>query len=179
MREYFEASSRVPVLCATLLSTLILVVAVFPSLPISGEMIDVKAGYTHAEALAALDGYGEAGRRAYVWASLTLDTLLPIVYASFLGGLVYRFRPTERLWRLAYLPLAAVVIDLGENVQIFLMLTRYPDIPAAQVASASLFTLSKGYAFLICLALATTLAVVAGGRRARAGLRNRSSARGR
>lgn len=59
------------------------------------------------------------------------------------------------------------------------MLTRYPDIPAAQVASASLFTLSKGYAFLICLALATTLAVVAGGRRARAGLRNRSSARGR
>ncbi|WP_420615804.1 hypothetical protein [Candidatus Palauibacter sp.] len=132
-------------------------------------------GYTHSEALAALDGYGEAGRRAYAWASLTLDTLLPAASASFLAGLIYRFRPTERMWRLAWLPVAAGVIDLGENVQIFLMLIRYPDISAGQVASASLFTMLKGYAILICLTLAIPLVVVAVGRRIGARTRDRTS----
>ena len=178
MRKYFEAASKAPALCATLASSLVLVMAVFPSLPIGGEMLDAKRGYAHPETLAALEGYGEAGRRAYAWASLTLDTLLPTLYASFLGGLVYRCRPTEQLWRLAYLPLAAGVIDLGENVQIVVMLTRHPDISAGQVAIASMFTLCKGYAVVICLALATTLTIVAGVRRAREGLRNRKSAPG-
>ena len=132
MREYFEACSRVPMLCATLVLVLILVVAVFPALPIGGEMLDVRGGYTYPEALAALEGYGEAGRRTHAWTSVTLDTLLPVVYASFLCGLIYRCRPTERLWRLAYLPLAAGLIDLGENIQIVLMLTRYPNISAGQ-----------------------------------------------
>ena len=175
MRKYFEASGRAWVLCSTLVSALILLVVVFPVLPVGGEMLDVMDGYTHSEALAVLEGYGEAGRRVYALASLTLDTLFPVVYASFLAGLIYRFRPTERMWRLAWLPPAAGVIDLGENVQIVLMLTRYPDISAGQVAVASLFTTLKGYAFSICLALAISLAVVAAGRRVRARTQGRTS----
>ena len=178
MRRYLEASSRAPALLVTLASTLILVAAVFPALPIGGEPLDARAGYTHAEALAALEGYGEAGRRTHVWASLTLDTLLPVAYASFLAGLIYRYRPAERSWMLAYLPLAAGAIDLGENVQVVLLLTRYPDISAGQVAAASLFMLSKRYAIVACLALAIALALVAGVRRARAGVRDRTGVRG-
>ncbi len=175
MRRLFEASSAAWVLLATFASALILLAVVFPALPVGGEMLDVMRGYTSSEALAALDGYGEAGRRAYAWASLTLDTLLPAAYASFLAGLIYRFRPTERMWRLAWLPPAAGVIDLGENIQIVLMLMRYPDISAVQVASASLFTMLKGYAILICLMLAISLAVVAVGRRIGAWIRDRTS----
>lgn len=169
MRRCLEVAGRTPVLAATLISTVILVFAVFPAVPIGGETLDTRAGYTFAEVVSLMEGYGEERRRVYAWASGTLDTVLPLVYVSFLCGLVYRLRPTERLWRLAYLPLAAGMLDLGENVQIILMLTRYPDISAAQVASASWFTLSKAYALSICLALAITLAIVAAARRSRPG----------
>ena len=137
MREYFEFVSRTLVLSATLIAVLVLLVAVVPALPIGGEMLDVKAGYTYPEVVAAMEGYGEQGRRVYAWSSGTLDTLLPVVYVSLLAGLVYRLRPTERLWKLAHLPLAAGVLDLCENVLIILMLTRYPDVSARQVAGAS------------------------------------------
>ena len=165
MRTYFEFVSTTPVLGATLMSSLILVVAVFPALPIGGEMLDVKSGYTYREAVVALESYGEQGRRVYAWSSATLDALLPVVYVSLLAGLVYRFRPTERLWTLAYLPIGAGVLDLCENIQIILLLVFYPDLSARQVASASLFTLSKGYALSICLALAVALAAVSAVRR--------------
>ena len=175
MRELFESASRTRVLSATLVTVLVLLVAVFPALPIGGEMLDVRAGYTYPEAVAAMESYGEQGRRVYAWSSGILDTLMPVVYVSFLAGFVYRFRPTERLWRLAYLPLAAGVLDLSENVQVVLMLTRYPDVSTWQVASASLFTLSKQYAILICLALVMTLAAASAVRRARHGYRDGAS----
>ncbi len=175
MRQYVEAASRTPVLSATLVAMLVLLVVVFPALPIGGEMLDVKTGYTYTEAVAAMESYGERGRQVYAWSSATLDVLLPVVYVSFLTGFVYRFRPTERLWRLACLPLAAGVLDLCENVQVVLMLTRYPDVSAEQVTVASWFTLSKGYAVLLCLLLAITLAAVAAVRRVRHGLRGRAA----
>lgn len=162
MRKYFEAVSTTPVLGASLAATLILLLAVFPALPIGGEMLDVKSGgYTHAEAVAALESYGEAGRRTYAWSAATLDTLLPLAYVSLLAGLVYRFRPTERLWTLALLPVGAGVADLGENLSIILLLVSWPDVSAGQVATASLFTLSKGYAGSLSLALAVAPAPVA------------------
>ena len=61
MREYFEFVSRTWVLSATLATVLILVLSVFPALPIGGEMLDVKAGYTYPEVIAAMESYGEQG----------------------------------------------------------------------------------------------------------------------
>ena len=160
MRGYFEFASRTPVLVA-LFATKILLSAVFPNLPIGGDMLDVKKlGYTFDEAETALKGYGEQGRRVYAWSSATLDTVFPVVYASFLAGFVYRFRPGECLWWLAYLPVAAGVLDLCENVQIILMLCQYPNISAGQVASASLFTLSKWSTIFVCSALAVTFVAI-------------------
>ena len=175
MRQYVEFASRTPVLGATLVAMLVLLVVVFPALPIGDEMLDVKTGYTYAEAVAAMESYGERGRQVYAWSSATLDVLLPVVYVSFLAGFVYRFRPTERLWKLACLPLAAGVLDLCENVQVVLMLTRYPEVSAGQVAVASWFTLAKGYAFSMCLLLAITLAAVAAVRRVLHGFRDHAA----
>ncbi len=171
MQAYFEFVSRAPVLGTTLVAGLLLLVVVFPALPIGGDLLDVRSSYTYDEAVAALEGYGEQGRRVYAWASATLDTVLPVIYVSFLAGLVYRFRPSERLGWLAYLPVAAGVLDLGENVQIICMLLHYPDISAGQVASASVFTLSKGYAVSVCLALAVILLALSAGRRVVHGMR--------
>ena len=126
MRSTLDFASRTPILGGALLSTLILLFAVFPALPIGGEMLDVSPGYSHEEVIAAMESYGEQGRRVYAWSSATLDTLLPLVYVSLLAGAIYRFRPTERSWRLASLPVAAGALDLGENIQIIVMLDRLP-----------------------------------------------------
>ena len=166
MRTYLDFVNGTLLLGATLVAALILV-ALIQALPVGGEMLDVKAGYSHEDAVAAMEGYGEQGRRVYAWSAGTLDTLLPLVYASFLAGVIYRFRPTERYWRLACLPLLAGALDLGENVQIILMLAGYPDVSAGQVASASLFTTLKSYALLLSMALAVSLAIAAAVRRGR------------
>lgn len=166
MKAYLDFVGGTLVLGATLIATLA-IVAVVQALPVGGELLDEKAGYTHEEAVAAMEGYGERGRRTYAWSAATLDTLLPLVYASFLAGAVYRLRPAERFWALAWLPLAAAALDLCENVQIIVMLTGYPDVSAGQVASASLCTMLKSYALLLSLALTVVLAIAALVRRGR------------
>lgn len=97
----------------------------------------------------------------YVWSRATLDTLFPLVYVSLLAGLIYRFRLTPRLSALAYLPVGVGTIDLCENIQIISLTILYPNVSAVQVASASLFTVSKLIALSICLTLAVTLSAVA------------------
>ena len=164
MRRYFELAGRPAVLVLTFLATVVLL-AVFPAIPVGGELLDVRSGYGYDEAMAALAGYGAEGRRLYIWSSATLDTLLPVVYATFLAGLVYRFRPSERLRALAWFPVALGALDLCENAQIIAILVQFPDVSEAQVASASAFTVAKTFAFAACFAYALVVVVVAVARR--------------
>ncbi|MDE2976684.1 MAG: hypothetical protein OXU63_04090 [Acidobacteriota bacterium] len=165
MKKWFEFASQTRVLAATFVLTLVFLFVVFPALPVNGELLDYKSSYTHDEAMAAMEEYGPEGRRVYAWASPTLDTLFPIVYVSFFAGLIYRCRPTERLWWLAFIPVAAGIVDLGENIQITAMLIQYPDVSPAQAAGASLFTQIKGYNGPIYQILALLLLALAGVRR--------------
>ena len=166
MRRYFELAGRSPVLVLTFLATVALLV-VFPAIPVGGELLDVRSGYGYDEAMAALAGYGADGRRLYVWASAILDTLLPVAYASFLAGLVYRFRPSERLRVVAWFPVALGALDLCANAQIIAMLVQYPDVSEAQVATASASTVAKSFAFAACFAYAVVVVLVAAARRLR------------
>ena len=163
----FEFTARVPVLVVTAAVSAALIALLFPALPIGGELLDGRFGYTLEEALAAMAGYGEEGRRVYAWASLTADTLLPVAYACCLAGLVYRLRPKDDLWVLACLPVVAGVLDLCENGQIVAMLIQFPDVSAGQATTASLFTQMKGCAVLASLATVALLAGLALVRRIR------------
>jgi hypothetical protein len=55
-------------------------------------------------------------------------------------GILYRFRPVERLWALAWIPVIAGVWDLCENAQLTALLLMYPAVGETQVAWASFFT---------------------------------------
>ena len=166
MRKYFEYASANRTLLLTLTVTLVFLFLVFPNLPIGGEMLDVKPGYTHTEAMAAMDDYGAEGRTIYAWSSAVLDTLFfPLIYVTLFAGLIYRFRPTEGIWLLAFVPVIAGIWDVGENVQIVVMLIQYPDIGETQVAWASAFTSIKGNLVLICLLLGLGLPSLAMSRR--------------
>ena len=144
MRGCFEFAGRTPTLLATFVATAVFLFVVFPNLPINGEMLDLKSGYTYDEAMASMEQYGPDGRTTYAWASMLLDTLFPLVYVTLFAGLIYRFRFTEGTWWLAFVPVVAGVWDLLENVQITALLLGYPDVGPAQVASASAFTMVKG-----------------------------------
>ena len=161
LTRWIEFTAKTPILLTTAFIAVMLLVVMFPALPIGGELLDARFGYTHAEVVDALAVYGADGRHVYLWASLTLDTLLPVAYAALLAGLVYRLRPKDRLGALSIVPLAAGVLDLGENAQIAAMLVGYPDVSRVQVAVASLFTQAKVIALLASLALVGTLVVLA------------------
>ena len=165
MKRYFEFASRTRTLLVTLVATAVFLLLVFPNLPINGEMLDMKPGYSYDEAMAAMEGYGSDGRTTYAWGSMVLDTLFPLVYVTFFAGLIYRFRLTEGTWWLAFVPVVAGVWDLGENVQITAMLVGYPDVGPGQVASASAFTTVKGYIGPVYQILGIGLLLVASVRR--------------
>ena len=166
MKRYFEFAGRTRTLLVAFVATAAFLFLVFPNLPINGEMLDVKPGYSYDEAMASMEEYGPDGRTTYAWGSILLDTLFPLVYVTFFAGLIYRFRLTERTWWLAFLPVGAGIWDLMENVQITAMLIGYPDIGPAQVASASAFTTVKGYIGPVYQILGIGLLLVALVRRA-------------
>lgn len=162
MRSYFEFAGRTRTLAITFAATAAFLVVVFPSLPIGGEMLDMKPGYSHEEAMASMTEYGPDGRTTYAWASAVLDTLFPIFYVTFFAGLIYRFRPTEGTWILAFIPVIAGLGDLAENAQITAMLLQFPNVGAGQVAWASAFTMVKGWIIPVYMVLGLGLSLVAG-----------------
>lgn len=142
-RKFFQFAAGTKPLVFTFIGVLVMVLLVFPALPVGGELLDVKLSYSLADVQAAMLQYGPHGRAVYALASPTVDTLFPLLYVTFFAGLLYRFRPTERLSVLAFIPVFAGVWDLCENAQIVTLLLQYPDLSAKQVAIASFFTSAK------------------------------------
>lgn len=142
-RKFFEFAAGTKPLIVSFIGVLLMALLVFPMLPVGGELLDVKLSYSLADVQAAMLQYGPQGRAVYALASPTVDTLFPILYVTFFAGLLYRFRPSERLWPLAFIPVFAGAWDLCENAQITTLLLQFPDISARQVALASFFTSVK------------------------------------
>lgn len=138
--RYFRFASRTPVLLASGAGVLVWLLLVFPSLPIGGDMLDIREGYSYSELQAAMEQYGSSGRRVYAWSSATLDTIFPALYVTLFAGLLTRLRPSDRWTWLAWIPVFAGLWDLCENAQIVAMLLMYPDVGVTQVAWASFFT---------------------------------------
>ncbi|MYI70259.1 MAG: hypothetical protein F4103_16490 [Boseongicola sp. SB0673_bin_14] len=164
MVRHLEFAARTKVLAVTLACGLTLAFAVFPNLPIGGPSIDSQPGYDLDRLTVLMEMYGERGRRVHAWASLTLDVLFPVVYATFLAGLVWRCRPARILGWLALLPVAGALFDLVENVQVAAMLFRYPEIGEGQAALASAFTAMKWNVLTATLVVAAAFAAWAAGR---------------
>lgn len=141
LRRYLGLASLTPILIASGIGMVLNMVA-FQALPVvGGDLIDQLPGYTYAEIMDKLEGYGPEGRRIYALASPTLDTLFPILYVTFFAGLIHRLRPTPVA--LALVPIVLGVWDLFENAQITAMNLTYPDVSESLASSASLFTRVK------------------------------------
>lgn len=142
-QKYFEFAAGTWPLVISFTGVLLMLLLVFPALPVNGELIDLKLHYTLADIEAAMRQYGPQGRAVYALASPTVDTVFPLLYVTFFAGLIYRLRPAQRLWVVAFIPVVAGLWDLCENAQITALLLQYPDISARQVTTASIFTSIK------------------------------------
>ncbi len=142
MKSFLELISTNRILWINGLLSLLFIAVIIPYATSDIEILDLREnGYDHAEVMAAMEAYGADGRIQYIWSTLTLDTLFPLSFCSLCAGLIYRFTPI--LKQLAYLPLIALLIDYGENIQIITMLSQFPNIGTAQAEWASLTTQTK------------------------------------
>lgn len=166
-RRFFEFAAGTSALLVSFCGVMLMMLLVFPSLPIHGEMIDLKLHYDLAQIQTLMLQYGADGRAVYALASPTLDTLFPMLYVTFFSGLLYRFRPTEPLWVVAFIPVFAGAWDMCENIQITVMLLQFPDLGAGQVGVASFFTSVKHLLSAVYESMAVVFLVIFVARRLR------------
>jgi len=142
----------------TLVATLIFflfVALVAPGQAQKAEEVSGEAGtpdlsffYTPDDLYHMAESYGEQGRQDYVRARFTFDLAFPLVYTFFLvtaiSWLFGRAFPPGSRWQYANLaPLAAILLDFGENITTSLVMARYPAQTPIIAALAPVFTATK------------------------------------
>lgn len=87
-----------------------------------------RHGYTAEEALAAVEAYGDEGRRLYLLQETTLDLLFPATYAVLLGSAIALGMAALRWSGWAWLPCAVPFVGAGfdylENACVVMLLLR-------------------------------------------------------
>jgi len=112
------------------------------------ESPDTSLFYTAGDLSRMAETYGEQGRLAYIRARFSFDLLWPLVYTAFLCtaiSWVYRkaFDPHSPWQRMNLVPLAAMLLDLLENISTSLVMAQYPAPVPLAAALAPFFTLAK------------------------------------
>ena len=69
LRKYLEFAAGTRVLLLSFLGVLVMMLLVFPALPVNGELIDLKWSYTLTDIQAAMAPYGPRGRAVYALAT--------------------------------------------------------------------------------------------------------------
>ncbi|MFQ5445390.1 MAG: hypothetical protein ACE5FF_00500 [Saprospiraceae bacterium] len=113
------------------------------------KLLDMMpAGYNLEYVNSFFNTLGEKGRDAYLFNQIPVDLIYPFLFGISNCLLMAYFlhklnRLNGPLFYLCLLPLAAGILDYGENVGIITMLTNYPEISDLSVTTANIFTVSK------------------------------------
>jgi hypothetical protein len=99
--------------------------------------------YTPKEVREYFDKIGSNGRDLYARTQLTLDLLFPLFYAGFLAALTARLGPPGVARFLIWLPVAAALMDVGENVMLAHLARRYNGAESGLATMTAVFTVAK------------------------------------
>ena len=122
---------------------------------LGADIIDVlRGGYDADMVQERFLIYGEAGRALYARAALSLDVVYPLAYSTFFACLIVMGAVSSRARYLVIVPIVAALLDLGENIGIYLLLTNFPDITDPQIARASTLTVAKWWMVVLMLLVA-------------------------
>jgi hypothetical protein len=127
--------------------------------------LDVRGFWNADEARALLQSCGPAGRTAYVQLELA-DQLFPAIAGAALvlatAALLHRIGP--RAWPLLVPAIATTVLDYAENIAVWTLLARWPEVPAVVAAIGGPVSAAKqALGFLAHGVLLAALAVAAVG----------------
>lgn len=118
---------------------LILIVLMFPLLPVFGKAIHMNENmisldsskiYSPETIHAILTDWGDKGRIRQIWFHFTWDLVFPVLYFFFIGFLVSwfakrGFRPGSKMQKMNLLAMVAAV-DLLENISLLVLVIIYP-----------------------------------------------------
>ena len=127
------------------------------------KTLDITYGYDLNHVQNLFDRFGIEGRAAYWEIETEVDMIYPFLYNGlllvFLYLLLKQLKP--QCIKFCYLPMIALVCDLGENMMILTMLWVKPFyIMNWQVVIASCFTVTKITIAMVCLFLVLLLFVI-------------------
>ena len=122
---------------------------------LGADIIDVlRGGYDADMVQERFLIYGESGRALYARAALSLDVVYPLAYSTFFACLIVMGAVSSRARYLVIVPIVVALLDLGENISIYLLLTNFPDMTEAQIARASALTVAKWWMVVLMLLFA-------------------------
>ena len=108
---------------------------------IFSNMLDLELFYSKEDVVRNFNELGPDGRSVYVFSSLILDTLYPILYTSLiLGAYVKLFKSSGVI---LFIPLIAFSFDILENLQITRLVLNFPNVNETHVFLASMSTSFK------------------------------------
>ena len=107
--------------------------------------------YTPSEVIRVLKSFSAQGRLNYLFLSRYLDSILPLIYASLLLGLILRLTPNPNSsfdWKiyqgiLIILSLCFALFDYAEKYLASQMLVSYLNVSVQYLGWASMFMISK------------------------------------
>ena len=113
------------------------------------NMLDLEFFYNEGTVAKYFDAMGSDGRSVYIFSSLILDTIYPILYTSLiLGAYVKLFKSSQAI---LFLPIAAFSFDILENIQITILNLNFPNINETHVYFSSMTTSAKWIAVLFAI----------------------------
>lgn len=120
-----------------------------------GALFDTKIPSSTTDLYERLEGYGDEGRKEYIFRNLTTDVLLPLAMlpALFMGSrrLNRRFALRVTGSVLLALPFAYVALDLVENFTVISLITHYPERQLELASALPIVTMLKRFAVFTSL----------------------------
>jgi len=117
----------------------------FQNLPneIYPNMLDLLFGFNALDVKNTFETLGETGRIQYVYSSLILDTVFPVLYVLLFILILLKLNE-QRIFVLC-IPMLAGIFDIGENIFISLMMSSnsFSEIPESQIFISSLLNQCK------------------------------------
>jgi hypothetical protein len=120
------------------------------------HLLDVRMGYSPAQAVELLGALGPQGRGLYGLTEVTLDLVFPFLYGGMIASLLVNLVRGARVKYLLLLPLLTGLFDLLENATIAYLAWTFDGRESPLMWAASALTSAKNV-----LAILSVLAVLA------------------
>jgi hypothetical protein len=133
------------------------------------NILDLFFGYSMKEAFSVLEGIGEDGRSAHLYATAVADMIYPVIYSVFLSlliaVLIKKLLSTESCFSyFVFSPFIIMLFDFIENSAIISMLISFPDITETMAKAGSIAGIAKwcSTGFVIIIVIIMVISILTG-----------------